>query len=245
MVIAGASCYAQPIGYQGKTMMLSLGYAPGSNTTAIFNESAEFINDATPDGGTIPFELIHVPRIQFEAVVFDQSSFFIRFNPYNIDVNAEWFDGIQSEYKLASISSKGAMFHIGYKHYYTPTPAPLGVYWGLMLSRYNFKTTLENHPDEDQALPTEMLSYSLQPSGAFGVGAMAGLQSIFKDCITLDLSIELGYLLNNPEESMTFDPEAFGTDFYFTNPVYPQTMVMTNARTFFLATPAISVGYLF
>ncbi|HMU68366.1 MAG TPA: hypothetical protein PK511_04995 [Chitinophagales bacterium] len=247
-ILLTAGCYqlglSQAVGYQGKKFIVEAGFSPATNLLLRYLDYS-MVNDAIPEGERAPTEFKIIPRVSFEAVIFNSGSFFVRANPYNYSSTLSYLDKNYDEVHLMQLDTKGFMFSIGYKSYNTPTPAPLGSYWGFNVTRYNFNSSYENSPDDSQGLPNEISDYLIAESGCWGLFVSYGAKNIFWDKMTLDISLEGGYFFNNPEVGLTMDDNAFGNDFEPIHLEYPQSINLTNTRAFFFIMPTIQLGYLF
>lgn len=240
-----ANSFGQAVGYQGRTIIPSIGYIPANNFTQVLS-GGNFVDDLFTEQFDA-LDMMHLVRFQVEAVLDDNFSVALRYNPYRVQVNKTYYDEVYDTINMLQIDAPGHMLSLGMQFYYTPTPAPLGLHAGLFFTRYSFRTELKNSPYEKVAIPPEMAIYEFDKSGAYGISVNIGTQYVLLDRITLDLMIEAGILFNNPEQYASFPEDAFGSNFYFLEDpyVYPQNYVLTNARAFFLANPGIAVGYLF
>lgn len=237
--------YNQAVGYQGRTIIASIGYVPANNLTQVFS-GGNFVDDLfTEKLESLDFS--HLLRLQVEAALSDKFSAAVRYNTFPIQVNKTYYDELYDTVNMLQIDAPGYMLSAGMNFYYTPTPAPLGLHAGLYVTHYSFKTELRNSPYESIAIPPEMANYTFDRSGALGISLNIGTQYILRDRFTIDLLFEGGILFDNPERYSTFPQDAFGGDFYFVEDpnIFPQNYILTNARAFFLANPAINVGYLF
>lgn len=235
---------AQAVGYQGKKFMIEAGFSPASNLLLRYLDY-NMINDGIPEGEIAPMEFKIIPRIGFETVVFNSGSFFVRVNPFNYSSTLSYFDNIYDETHLLQLDTKGFMFSLGYKSYNTPTPAPLGTYWGFNLTRYNFNSSFEKSPDDQQAIPDLIANKLISESGSWGIFVSYGSKFIYWDKMTLDISLEGGYFFDTPEGKDPYPEDSFGEDFTYNPEYYPQTVNLINTRAFFFVMPTLQVGYLF
>lgn len=236
---------AQAIGYQGKTFVVSGGLSIGSNISAVTGLSLNYTDDMVPETQDFPIKLKPFPQLQIEYVVVDNASIILRWQPLSLDVNAALYDENELRKSTAVFSSKGNIFSIGAKGYFTDTPAPLSNYFSLMAFVYTSNLSVSTHPTfaDDYPMPDVVLNESFQSNPCLGITLGFGMQDIFYDRLCVDYGIELSYILANPESSFSYT-SVDGNGYHFDEGRYPSTFTTYNARTFMMATPMIHVGYL-
>ncbi len=233
---------AQSVGYQGKKFMVELGYSPLSNLSAKYFSYNLADDYYTEENQPIMFK--HIIKLNVEYALFNSGSFVLRYNPFNYTSNINYYSVNDDLTDLIGVESKGHMFSLGYKTYTTATPAPLGTYFGFYVTRYGFSTELVQSEFSRNNVPDELANYQWEESSTMGISVSYGVKTIFWDKVTMDISLEAGYFLDNSHTSSSFDNELLGGDYEISSSLYPQGNTIKNARAFFFAVPTVSFGFL-
>lgn len=233
---------AQSVGYQGKKFMAELGYSPLTNIASKYFSYA-LADDHYADGND-PLLFKHVVKVSVEYTLFNSGSFVVRYNPFNYTSNINYYSVNDDLTDLVGVESKGHMISLGYKMYTTATPAPLGTYFGLYFTRYSFSTELVQSEFSRNKVPEELANYQWDQSTTMGISLSYGVKTIFWDKVTMDISLEAGYFLDNTHTNSSFDNELLGGDYQISSSTYPQGNTIKNARAFFFAVPTVAFGYL-
>lgn len=239
-VLLSTGAWAQPIGYQGKTFIISAGLGLGSNLP-YYSGYVPFTDDSTPPGEDIGIVVKPIPHVQIEYTIFDATSILVRWQSMPLEVNANLYAEDETFYTLTRISAKGNMFGLGYKSYFTQTPAPLSNYFSIMAFMYPSQIEITEHPDYAgiNPFPTSLQNTTFDKVTNYGLSLGFGIQDIFFDKLTVDYAIELAYIFKNFDESThTFD------DLHYEGYNNPNAFTYENARTLLFASPMIHVGYL-
>ncbi len=239
------SADAQAIGYQGKKFMIEVGYSPASNLSARYFSYR--LNDdyyTNIDSAKDPLIFKHIPKIGIEYVIFNSGSIVIRYNPWKYTSNMEYFDNDALSYGYVGNQIKGGMLTLGYKSYITATPAPLGSYFGVFATLFNFKTTFVDSEFDENLTPQEFADFGVESGSSVGVFAVLGSKNILWDQVTLDFCLEGGVFLKNGVDQSPLISGEFGERYSLTSGSSPQYNSLSNTGTFFFVVPTISVGWL-
>lgn len=240
-VLLSTSAWAQPIGYQGKTFIVSAGLGLGSNLP-YYSGFASYTDDTAPIGADVGLVLKPIPQVQLEYAVFDEISILLRWQSLPMQVNANLYTEDGDVYTLTQITATGNAFGLGYKSYYTETTAPLSNYFSIMGFVLNSQVEVTEHPDYKgpNAFPEALQNESFEKVSNFGITLGLGLQDIFYDKLTVDYAIELTYLFKSIADEATYSVG----DYHFDGNVKPNAFTNQNARTLLFASPMLHVGYL-
>ncbi len=236
---------AQSVGYQGKKFMVELGYSPLSNLATKYFDipltDDYYINDGVEND---PLLFKHIIKLNVEYIIFNSGSIVLRYNPFNYTSNINYLAVEDDVIDLVGAESKGNMFSFGYKTYTTATPAPLGSYFGFYITNYSFNTQLVKSEFSRNNIPDDLANYKWDKSSTLGFSVSYGAKTIFWDKVTMDISLEAGYFLDNEHTNSSFNNELLGGEYEILSSSYPQGNTIKNTRTFFFAVPTVSFGYL-
>lgn len=249
LAIFPAVSWSQAVGYQGKKLIVELGYIPANNLTAIlldYNLADDYYsNDIENPGARDPLIFKHLPKVEVEYVVARYGAIFLRYNPFKIISNVDYYEqstGLTADYIGAQ--SKGGMLSLGYRKYTNGNLAPLGSYWGLYATSYSFENSFTESKFAESPAPESFLNYPAEKKRMLGLFGQIGVKNIFWDKVVLDVQIDGGYFFGHQYDYISvdyedaFDPYALSSDseiMYYT---------IINTRAFFYLTPSINIGYL-
>lgn len=241
LCILRSTSFAQPVGYLGKQCILSGGLGIGSNVLANFAPDY-YIDDLVAEGDEPSFAIKPFFHVQAEVVVLDHFSLFARWQPVHFRVNAGIYEDIYTPYGLSLVTAKGGMTGVGWRWYFTETPAPLTNYFTFSLLYLNYDITVEEHSENFGVVPEDLLTREHPGGPNYGISAGFGFQNIYYDKLCLDFCMELNYIFQNAAQGFSFPTD--DSDYSFNELSEPSELVRRNMNVFIVAQPALHVGYL-
>ncbi len=248
-IFISIAAYNQAVGYQGNKFILLAGYAPVNNGVAILLDyhliDDHYSNDFENPGAKDPILIRHVPKIEMEYVVARYASLFFRYNPFKHISNAAYYDDFSNEQvDLVGVDSKGNMFSFGYRSYLSGNIAPLGSYFGLYGTIFNYNSEFVESKFADHPLPESFLEYPSSSDKMFGLFMQYGVKNIFWDQLILDIQFDAGYFFKDTDEIKYLEEDNPFYPYFLGNPFRPDYYTVFNTRAFFFVTPSVNVGWL-
>lgn len=244
LAIGGPSVHAQAIGYQGKKFMIEAGYSPASNLTARYFKFRLDDDYYESNDSNDPLIFKHIPKIGIEYVIFNSGSLVLRFNPWKYTTNFAYNDNVEDKIDYIGLQEKGSMVTLGYKSYITVTPAPLGSYFGVFATLYNYNTSYVESKYGSAPPPDEFTSTAKEAGSSLGLSLVLGAKNIYWDKMTLDFCLEGGIFLKGSIEQSGLPADTFGERYNLTTDINPQYSSLSNTGAFFFVVPTLSVGWL-